>query len=214
MVFIAIEGIDKAGKTTVANQLVDTLRNLGLKTGYVREPGGTHLGEELRDILLGHREVGGPLAFETELFLFLASRAQLVKETIHPYLVDGTHIIADRWTYSTLAYQSYGWGFDRDLVRKMNSLSTGEIVPDLVLFLDLPVEIARERYGTGVDRDRFEKLDTTFYERVRQGFLAEASIRHPLGPQRRVVDATRDLSLVFIDCLSTVMSTITSKGPS
>jgi dTMP kinase len=155
----------------------------GIPVILTHEPGGTSLGKEVRRRL---KQIGGaeisPLA---ELFLFAASRAQLVAEVIRPSLVRGAMVICDRYTDSTVAYQGYGRGLDFDSIQKVNTLATQGLSPDLVILLDIPVEIGLARKGVA-KQDRFETEEIAFHQRVRQGYLKMAAA----NPERwLVVDA-------------------------
>jgi len=152
-----------------------------------REPVGTPLGESLRRSLKGRPGIL-PLA---ELFLFSAARAQLVEEVIRPALNGETHVICDRFTASTLAYQGFGRGLDLEMIRGLNRVSAGDLIPDLIVFLDLPTEIGLSRKtGSAGDTagDVFESAPSDFHHRVREGFLSEAG-RDPA--RWLVLDATR-----------------------
>ncbi len=172
--FIVFEGGEGTGKSTQARLLVDHLRAVGRSVTAVREPGGTDVGDRIRDLLLDPVHTGmEPVA---ELLLYEASRAQLVASVIAPRLAAGDYVVCDRFTDSTLAYQGYGRGLDRVGIAAMNRWATGALTPDLVLLLDLdPVTGLIRATGTGADRLEAEEL--AFHERVRGGFLelADAS---------------------------------------
>jgi dTMP kinase len=181
--FITFEGGEGSGKSTQVELLARRLETAGRRVLKLREPGGTPLGEELRQLLLHRRADISPQA---ELLLFLAARAELVRAVIRPALAEGTIVICDRFSDSTLAYQGYGRGIDLDQVRKLNDSATGGLKPDLTVLLDLPVEAGRSRKQR--DEDAFQGEDDTFHERVRQGYLALARQE----PDRwLVLDATR-----------------------
>jgi dTMP kinase len=192
-VFITIEGGDGAGKTTQAALLQRRLEASGWKVVVTRDPGGTSVGEEIRDILLGaaREESNSPspssLAPPTEALLFLASRAQLLSEVIRPALQRGEIVICDRYSDSTLAYQGYGRGLDLEIVKAANNLATGDLKPDLSVLLDLPVPVALGRKGEREEQDHVGGQSHEFHERVRRGFGELAAAE----PQRwLVVDAT------------------------
>lgn len=174
--FITFEGGDGSGKTTQLQALESYLKVRGKSCLSTREPGGTSVGELLRKILL---EVGKPrITSATELFLYLADRAQHIHEVIIPALEQGKIVLCDRHTDSTLAYQGYGRGIDLQLLRRLNELASNGIKPDLTLLLDCPVEIGlsrtkqrRSQTGAGQSEDRFEREELEFHERVRRGFL-------------------------------------------
>ncbi len=175
--FITIEGIDGAGKGTQIQYLVELMEARGLHPLLIREPGGTPIGEQIREILLG---AGNPeMTAETELLLFAAARAQLVREVIRPALAKGQLVLCDRFFDSTLAYQAGGRGLDRGLVEQSILLATGGLEPDLTLYLDLDPEKAAGRREnredlTGSTADRIERETADFNRRVREQYLALA----------------------------------------
>lgn len=190
--FITIEGPEGAGKTTQAELLGRHLAGLGTQAVLVREPGGTPLGEEIRAILLQHREGGiGP---RTDALLFNAARAQLVEDVIRPALLRGETVISTRFSDSTLAYQGYGLGLPLDALREIETFATGGLVPDRTVLLDLAVEDGLSRKAVA-ERTRFETAyDLSFHERVREGFIALAGSE----PERfLVVDAAAEPATVF-----------------
>ena len=196
--FITFEGGDGSGKTTQLKTLESYLIARGKSCLSTREPGGTLLGELIRQILL---EVSKqPITSPTELFLYLADRAQHIHEVIIPALEQGKIVLCDRHTDSTLAYQGYGRGIDLGLLRSLNDIASQGIKPDLTLLFDCPVGIglfrtARRQSHTasGRNEDRFEREKIEFHERVRAGFLELARAE----PNRfRIVDAARSATEV------------------
>jgi dTMP kinase len=192
--FVAFEGGEGAGKTTQAALLQERLRALARNVLVTREPGGTDLGEHLRQIILrptnDHRESKPEphLTAAAELFLFLAARAQLVDEVIRPALAGGAVVICDRFSDSTIAYQGYGRGLDLEAVREVCDLATNRLRPDLSILLDLPVEVGLARKGEMDERDTIGQESRDFHERVRRGFLTLVAKK----PQRwLVVDASQ-----------------------
>ena len=169
--FITFEGIDFSGKSTQIELLKDYLIDHNKKVEVLREPGGTEISEKIRNILLDNKNE--KLVAEAELFLFSASRAQLVREKIRPYLEKGIYVISDRFHDSSTAYQGYGRGIPIDVVMKVHELAIGETVPDLTFFIDIPVGIANERKKKKAKGklDRIEVGDIEFYNRVRNGYL-------------------------------------------
>ena len=168
--FITVEGPEGAGKTTQAARLARYVEGRGRTVTLVREPGGTELGERLREILLERRSAGTILP-RADALLFNASRAQLVEEVIRPALERGDVVIATRYTDSTLAYQGYGLGLPLDQLRDVERFATGSLVPRRTVLLDVPVEVGLARKGIR-ERTRFESAyDRAFHERVRAGFL-------------------------------------------
>lgn len=172
--FLVLEGVEGAGKTTQAARLAERLRDEGIDTVLAREPGGTGVGEAIRGVLL-HRD-GFPVPAETELFLMLAARAASVREVVLPALARGAWVVADRFEFSTFAYQGYGRGLDLEAVRRINTFATGGLSPDLVLVLDLPVEEGLARLAAnGRGPDRIEREGAAFLGRVREGYLELAA---------------------------------------
>ncbi len=178
MSFITFEGIEGSGKSTQAALLARYLERKGRKVVAVREPGGTALGDRIRELLLQDRESGpSPMA---ELFLYEASRAQVVEEVIGPALGGGATIICDRFTDSTVAYQGYGRGLDIGTIEVANKAATSGLVPDLTFLIDLDPEtglrraLSRIAEEGGPREDRFEKETLDFHRRVREGYLAIA----------------------------------------
>lgn len=186
--FITIEGPDGAGKTTQAESLADHLRGRGHAVLVTREPGGTWLGERVRELLLAR--TGSTVSTDpvTDAILFNAARRQLVTEVIRPALTAGRTVICARYADSTLAYQGYGAGVPLDRLRTLQALATDGLQPHLTILLDLPVEAGLKRKAPG-DVTRFEaEFDLPFHRRVRDGFLALASET----PERfAVIDAAR-----------------------
>jgi dTMP kinase len=177
-VFIVIEGIEGSGKSTLIAGLAERLETEGHAVLVTREPGGTPLGDAVREIFLNPAVAISPL---TEGFLVNAARAQHVVEVIRPALDDRKIVLCDRFTDSTLAYQGYGRGVDLSSLRTICAIAADGIEPDLVLLVDVPVGVARVRLGErGATSDRIESEGDAFHERVRRGFLelARESLRH------------------------------------
>jgi len=162
--FITFEGSEGGGKSTQAQLLKEYLENKGYKVKLFREPGGTRISEKIRKILLDPNEKITPLA---ELFLYLAARAQLVKEEIKPALEKGCIVIGDRFIDSTTAYQGWGRNIDVQLIKKMNKLVTGNIIPDLTLVFQVENPLGFKKKAT----DRLEKESASFHRRVQEGYL-------------------------------------------
>lgn len=188
--FVTVEGVEGAGKSTLMKLLVRELEQRGLPFVRTREPGGCGLGASLRPLLL---DVSSSLDSRAELFLFLADRAQHVADTIRPALARGEWVLCDRYADSTIAYQGYGRGMDVEVLQSLNDYATGGLWPDRTLLLDLPVEtglaraLARNgREGLSKSEGRFEAEERAFHQRIREGFLARAA----RWPERfRVLDA-------------------------
>jgi dTMP kinase len=186
---ISFEGGDGSGKTTQLKLLQRYLTAHGRTCLLTREPGGTALGKLIRRVLIeGGKE---EIASQTELFLYLADRAQHVREVIQPAMRNQGFVLCDRFTDSTVAYQGYGRGVNLAFLRRMNRLASCGIEPDLTLLLDCPVEIALSRTvkraaarkSSKMREDRFENENIQFHERVRRGFLKLAKA----APERIVV---------------------------
>ncbi len=188
--FISLEGPDGSGKSAQARMLADRLTGLGRDVLLTREPGGTELGERLRELLLQTSAESHDAL--SDAFLFNASRSQLVGRVIRPALDRGAVVICDRFADSSLAYQGYGGGVPLDQLRTLAEVSTGGLVPDRTVLLDLPVEegLARREWGAATEITRFESgagHERPFHERVRAGYLELAGQE---TSRWRVVDAT------------------------
>lgn len=169
--FIALEGIEGAGKSTQVARLAERLRAHGHDPLMVREPGGTPLAEAARDLVLH----GHDMAPAAELFLYLVARADLVARVIRPALASGRVVLADRFELSTRAYQAAGRGLNEAEVTGAIDLATGGLMPDLYLVLDLPVALGRERQAAqGKSPDRIERAEIAFHARVAESFRAAA----------------------------------------
>ena len=185
-VFITFEGGEGCGKSTQAAILKDALERSGRKVLLTREPGGTWLSEEIRSLLKDQAK--DPPCDRSELLLFLAARAQLVRNVIRPALESGAWVVCDRFSDSTFAYQGYGRGIDVQLLKELNEFATEGLVPDLTILLDVPLEVSRARLAerqraTAAAADRIEAAGEAFHKRLREGFLALAKAE----PDRFVV---------------------------
>jgi dTMP kinase len=173
--FITIDGPEGGGKTTQAKRLTAYLSARLPSVHLTREPGGTWLGERIREVLLARTASTAPTDPLTDALLFNAARRQLVREVVRPALDDGTTVVCARFADSTLAYQGYGAGVSLDRLRMLADAATDGLVPDLTILLDVPVDIGLARKAPG-DVTRFEaEYDLAFHERVRNGFLAIAA---------------------------------------
>lgn len=171
--FITFEGPDGSGKTTQIERLAAYLRAAGHTLYHTREPGGTPIGDQVRDVLHDLRNAG--MDPRAELLLYAASRAQLVAQELRPRLAAGEIVICDRYADSTLAYQGYGHGLDLDTVRRILAFATGGLTPDLTLYLDIRAEdgLARRQQAAddGAEWNRMDALALDFHQRVRAGYL-------------------------------------------
>ncbi len=195
-VFITFEGGEAAGKSTQIDRLKQRLEGLGRSVLGVRDPGSTDLGETIREMLL-HSHQGSAMRPETELLLFSASRAQLVGEVIAPALAEGRDVLCDRFTDSTLVYQGYGRGLDREMIGRLASFYTKGLRPHLTIVLDLDLATARRRRLRQVRPvglpDRMESQPHDFFERVRAGFLELAESE---GNRIKVIDGSAPIEKV------------------
>jgi dTMP kinase len=188
--FITFEGIDFCGKSTQVELLQNYLINKGKKVLLIREPGGTEISEKIRTILLDKKNY--KMSIESEILLFSASRAQLVREKIRPFLDDGYYVISDRFHDSTTAYQGYGRGIPIESVMNINKVAIDNTVPDITFFIDIPVSVSvnRKNLKHPNELDRIEISKDHFYEKVRSGYLQIA-----LQEKRfRVIDGTLNIA--------------------
>jgi dTMP kinase len=165
--FVALDGPDGGGKTTQAARLAAWLRAQDRAVINCRDPGGTPLGDRLRDLVLKRSDL--KISLRAEMLLYMASRAQLVEDVIRPALAEGLVVISDRYLLANLVYQGHAGGLDLDELRQVGRASTGGLWPDLTIVLDVPRAVAEARVGA--PRDRIEDRPLTFRERVRSGFL-------------------------------------------
>lgn len=168
--FITFEGVDGAGKSTHLEWFANALRQRGINLLVTREPGGTPLGERLREILLNQ-----PMHAETEALLMFAARREHVEQVIRPALKSGTWVISDRFSDASFAYQGGGRGVPLVKLEQLEQWVHADLQPDLTLLFDIPIEVARQRLSNNVSLDRFEQERGEFFERVRQAYLARAA---------------------------------------
>ena len=198
--FITFEGPDGSGKSTQLRMLASALREEGREIVTTREPGGTEIGDQIRAVIMNMKNKA--MDPRTELLLFNASRAQLVEELIRPSLAAGKVILCDRYADSTMAYQGYGHGLDRDELRRLLNFATGGLKPDLTLLFDISAEAGLKRRLSNHDEwNRMDDYALQFHERVRGGFLELAAA----DPERWVViDADRDPGVIHAEVLDIV----------
>jgi len=197
--FITFEGVDGAGKSTHLAWFTDALRQRGIDLVLTREPGGTPLGEKLREILLHE-----PMHAETEAMLMFAARREHLEQVIRPALEQGTWVVSDRFSDASFAYQGGGRGVSIAKLEQLERWVQDDLQPDLTLLFDIPIEVARQRLASNASLDRFELEQGEFFERVRQAYLARAAKM----PQRFIViEAEKSISEVK-QKLSEVIATL------
>lgn len=186
--FITLEGIDGAGKSTHLGWLQDWLRERAIEHVITREPGGTPLGEKLRELLLHH-----DMHLETETLLMFAARREHIAEVILPALQTGSWVVSDRFTDATFAYQGGGRGLGIERIEVLEHWVQNGLQPDLTLLFDVPLEVSRERLAKTRVLDRFEQEQQDFHQRVRNCYLERAR----RDPQRiKVIDSTRPIEVI------------------
>jgi len=187
-ILISFEGSEGSGKSTQIAYLAEHLQQLGRKVVSTREPGGTEIGEQVRNIIV-HNSRGDEMCAETELLLFAASRAQLVREVIAPDLLKGVVVLCDRYIDSSTVYQGVARNLSLDPVQQINQFAIGNVLPDLTVVLDVPtrVSLARIRQRASDLPDRMERENIAFYKKVRAGYLMLA---RSLPKRFFVVDGT------------------------
>lgn len=186
---ISFEGSEGSGKSTQIMRLAAHLQKLNRDVITVREPGGTEIGEQIRNLIV-HNSKGEEMCAETELLLFAASRAQLVREVILPALRKGSIVLSDRFLDSSTVYQGVGRNLAPDPVQQINRFAVGNVMPDLTLVLDVPTEVSlsRIRQRASDVPDRMERENIDFYNKVREGYLVLAKSM----PERlAVIDGTK-----------------------
>ncbi len=204
---ITLEGVEGAGKSTNLAYLERLLSAAGRPPLLTREPGGTELGEAVRDLLLGHRHAG--MGSDSELLLMFAARAENLVQRIRPALTSGRWVLCDRFTDASFAYQGGGRGIDPVRIRVLEQWVHADLQPDLTLLLDLPVNQGLERAGRRSQPDRFEAEEQAFFERVRRAYLERARAE----PERiRIIDAGQELAAVQSQLRSELDAFLQSKS--
>lgn len=183
--FLTLEGVDGAGKSTHVQWMVDTLTSHGVSVLCTREPGGTPIGERLRELLLHE-----PMTLECETLLMFAARAEHVRSVIEPALASGAWVVCDRFTDATFAYQGGGRELGTAKIEALERWVHPDLQPDVTWLFDVPLEVARERLNRTRDKDRFEQEVDTFFLRTRQVYLDRAASQ---AQRFRVVDSTRSI---------------------
>lgn len=197
--FITLEGPEGSGKTTHIPPLANFLRQEGYDVLTTREPGGTHIGDQIRSIL--HNLDNTSMQPRTEALLFQAARAQIVAQVIRPHLKEKGVVLSDRYADSTMAYQGYGHGLPLEPLSTIINFATGGLKPDLTILLDLDVEVGLQRRSCGGEWNRLDAYAVEFHRRVRQGYHQLVAAE----PERWVIiDACRSLEQIQSDLRATV----------
>lgn len=196
--FITLEGVDGAGKSTHIPAIAEGLRCRGREVLVTREPGGTPLGEKLRDMLL-HQA----MAVETEALLMFAARKEHLVQTILPALERGVDVLSDRFTDASFAYQGAARGLATQKIAQLEQWVHGGFQPDLTLLFDVPVKVSLQRLANTRHPDRFEREQAPFFQRIREGYLARAR----QDPSRfRIINADRPLEMISAEIESIIAS--------
>lgn len=190
--FISIEGIEGAGKSTQIQFIKSYLERFDQSVVMTREPGGTPLAEEIRELLLKPREAG--MSDDTELLLMFAARAEHIKQVILPALSEGKWVVCDRFVDATFAYQGAGRGIDEERIGALSDWTLAGLKTDLTLLFDLPVEVGQQRVNQRLlQKDRFEQEKTDFFQKIRQGYLERAAAE----PERiQIIDAEKSIESI------------------
>jgi dTMP kinase len=200
--FITLEGVDGAGKSTHTEWIAGRLREHGLKVVVSREPGGTPLGEKLRELLLTE-----PMGLRTETLLMFAARAEHLRQTLLPALQSGCWVVCDRFTDATYAYQGGGRELGAPAIQALEQWVHPGLHPDLTLLFDVPLDVARERLADAREPDRFEREGAAFFERVRAAYRQRAD----KAPDRfHIVDATRSIEAVRLGLAARLQAMVES----
>ncbi|HJS08406.1 MAG TPA: dTMP kinase [Pirellulales bacterium] len=196
-VFLALDGLDGTGKSTQQRLLCDWLRERGHDVVACRDPGTTPLGERIRTLLLARDSVA--IDRRAEMLLYMAARAQMVREVIEPALAAGKSVVSDRYLLANVVYQGHAGGLDPAAIWRVGRIATGGLLPHLVIVLDMPPDAAATRIQR--QRDRMEEQGDDFSRRVREGFLAEAA-NDPQGIV--VINAAQSIEAVYADIRTAV----------
>ncbi|MDF2948261.1 MAG: tmk [Sedimentibacter sp.] len=191
-IFIVLEGPDGSGKSTMAKKIGDYYRGNGREIEFTREPGGTKIGEKVRDIILDNNNT--EMDYRTEALLYAAARAQLVSEKIKPWLNEGKIVISERYVYSSLVYQGIGRGLGVEEVMKINDFAIAGLKPDMVLMLDVNPEKALKRKLVG-GGDRLENEHVSFHKEVYEGYKKLIQF----FPEIKLINAERSIEAIFRD---------------
>ena len=205
--FLVFDGPDGSGKSTQLSRFIPAAQAAGLTVCEVREPGGTHIGEEIRKVLLDAKhEQSHPIDLRCEMLLFMASRAQLIAQRVEPALKRGELVVADRFISSTLAYQGTAGGLELDDIYAVGEVALHEYWPDLVIVFDVDADTARARMNPllrgkefDTSKDRIESRGDAYHRKVRQGYHDQAAL-HP--KHYLVIDATREPDPIYADLIA------------
>lgn len=205
--FITLEGPDGSGKSMQVPALTEFIHSLGYEVLSTREPGGTYIGDQIREIIM--RMDNKSMHPRTEILLFCAARAQIVSEVILPQLEKDVIVISDRYADSTLAYQGYGHGVDLEVLRQLLNFATGGLTPDLTILFDVDIETGlRRRQAGGGEWNRLDDYELAFHRRVRMGYLELAAAE----PHRWVrIDATQTPQQVQLDLQKIISERLTPR---
>lgn len=203
--FISIEGIEGAGKSTQLAFIQQYLQQQGINVVVTREPGGTELGEQIRDILLSPRKEG--MSDDAELLLMFAARAEHIDQVVQPALARGDWVLCDRFVDATFAYQGGGRGIDSERIKQVADWTLKGLQTDLTLLFDLPVEVGQERVNTrNGDIDRFEQEKTAFFQQIRNCYLQRAQQE----PNRmKVIDSSQSIEQIQMQLTSILATLVT-----
>tara|TARA_Y100001935_G_scaffold255670_1_gene271168 strand:- start:9661 stop:10296 length:636 start_codon:yes stop_codon:yes gene_type:complete len=192
--FITIEGIEGAGKTTCISEIVSIIEKAEIPFIQTREPGGTKLGEEVREILLDKRKNG--MSTDAELLLMFSSRAEHLEKKILPAIESGKWVVCDRFIDASYAYQGAGRGIKKERIKQLFDWLEGSLDPDLTILLDLPVDQGMSRIKSRQALDRFESENKIFFNKIREGYL-DLALSHP--DRIQLIDSSRELKSVQED---------------
>lgn len=196
--FLSFDGGEGSGKSTQIELTCKWLRDLGHNVIACRDPGSTELGDAVREILLHRSDL--LIHRRSEMLLYMAARAQLVEQIIRPALNQGLTVVSDRYLLANIAYQGYAGGLDIEVILNVGRIATDGIMPDLTIFLDVPLAISAARINRPLDR--MERMGDEFHIKVREGFLAEAA----KSPNIKVVDATDSIDKVQAKIRETIQN--------
>jgi dTMP kinase len=206
--FITLEGPDGSGKSTQSKLLAEKVSALGLDVLLTREPGGSAIGDQIRQVLFTLDNTS--MHPKTEFLLFSASRAQHVNEVIRPHLDRGGVVISDRYFHSSLAYQGYGHQLNLEKLQEITTFATGDLLPDLILLLDLPVMEGLQRRKREGDWNRLDAYQEEFHQRVREGYLSMAAS----DPERWVIiDAVPPVEEIQSNLQQVILDSLRERYP-